>query len=351
MIGVDLFSGAGGLSLGATLAGINVVFAVEADLYAAKTWEINHPEAEVFANDIRLLEKIPIKLNVEPTILFGGPPCQGFSTSNQRTRNEANSNNWLFKEFLRLCKNEQPEWTLIENVKGLENTLGGSFIEQIIDGLEGIGYTTSYWVLNSADFGVPQVRNRLFIVGNRSGISVDKPKSKLSTSKWIPVRYALHDLPILENGNRVDVLPYRYKASNNYARSLRNDQKNVTANLVTRNSDDVIKRYDYIPQGGNWRDIPENLMLNYTDRSRCHTGIYHRLSEDFPSIVIGNYRKNMLVHPTQNRGLSVREAARIQSFPDSYKFYGSIGSQQQQVGNAVPPLLAKAVFDEILKYC
>ena len=110
----------------------------------------------------------------------------------------------------------------------------------------------------------------------------------------------------------------------------------------------ILERYKYIPQGGNWENIPNRLMKNYADKSRCHTGIYRRLKEDEPSVVIGNYRKNMLIHPTEDRGLSVREAARLQSFPDWFKFKGTIGSQQQQVGNAVPPLLAKAVFTSLM---
>ena len=110
-----------------------------------------------------------------------------------------------------------------------------------------------------------------------------------------------------------------------------------------------MRRYPHVPQGGNWENIPARLMENYANRTRCHEWIYRRLSVDEPSVVIGNYRKNMLIHPTQDRGLSVREAARLQSFPDTFAFQGSIGLQQQQVGNAVPPLLAKAVFNSILR--
>jgi DNA (cytosine-5)-methyltransferase 1 len=130
---------------------------------------------------------------------------------------------------------------------------------------------------------------------------------------------------------------------------MRNGNAECTGHLVTNNATEIIERYKHIPQGGNWENIPEKLLSNYTDRTRCHTGIYRRLRENRPSVVLGNYRKNMLIHPWQDRGLSVREAARLQSFPDWYEFQGSIGFQQQQVGNAVPPLLAKAVFTALME--
>ena len=133
-----------------------------------------------------------------------------------------------------------------------------------------------------------------------------------------------------------------------YAKLMRGNSQQCHNNLVTKNSDYIIERYKHISQGENWEAIPQELMKNYKNVSRCHTGIYRRLKEDEPSIVIGNFRKNMLIHPWEDRGLSVREAARLQSFPDNFIFEGSIGYQQQQVGNAVPPLLAKAVFDHVL---
>lgn len=346
MIGVDLFCGAGGMTLGAKLAGIDVVFAVEADPHAAETYAANHPEVELFRNDIRKLLKIPIQAGCQQTILFGGPPCQGFSTSNQRTRSRSNKGNWMFKEFIRLAKSWQPDWIVFENVKGILETEQGAFLDMILDGFKKLGYTVTAGKLDAANFGVPQHRERLFVIGCRHGIEVPLPSAL--KIKPIPVKIALSDLPELKNGASVNVLPYRKTNRSAYVRQLRNGETTVSGNLVTRNAGFVLKRYSHVPQGGNWEDIPASLMRNYRKNYECHTKIYHRLDPAKPSTVIGNYRKNMLIHPFEDRGLSVREAARIQSFPDWYRFCGSIGFQQQQVGNAVPPFLAKNIFQSLL---
>ncbi|MFI8736645.1 DNA cytosine methyltransferase [Ectopseudomonas toyotomiensis] len=348
MIGVDLFSGAGGMSLGARMAGIDVQVVVEADRYAADTYLHNHkPKYGIFVNDIRSFT--PISLG-EPqrngVVVFGGPPCQGFSTSNQRTRSVKNEKNWLFEQFVRVVREYNPDWIVFENVRGILETEGGIFVDQIVREFEKMGYTVSSELLHAADYGVPQKRARFFIVGSRHGISYKFPKP--THLKPITVEMALEDLPILENGASICNLPYAKAASNSYTKGLRGRLKNCSNHIVTRNNDIIIERYSHIPQGGNWEDIPNHLMSNYADKSRCHTGIYRRLRADEPSVVIGNYRKNMLIHPTQNRGLSVREAARLQSFPDDFVFKGSIGFQQQQVGNAVPPLLAKAIFSSLV---
>ena len=143
---------------------------------------------------------------------------------------------------------------------------------------------------------------------------------------------------------------YKTKRCSTYARELRNNLEFSLNHGVSLNTDIVLDRYDHIPQGGNWQNIPKKLMKSYTDSSRCHSGIYHRLDENKESVVIGNYRKNMLIHPNESRGLSVREAARLQSFPDNFVFKGTLGNQQQQVGNAVPPNMAKAIFTKLLTY-
>jgi len=342
MIGVDLFCGAGGMTLGAKLAGIDVVYAVESNPHAAATYAANHPKVNLFRNDIRKLRKIPVCADNVQTVLFGGPPCQGFSTSNQRTRSRANKGNWMFQEFVRLARSWQPDWIVFENVKGIVETEHGAFLAMILDDFKKLGYTVTAGKLDAAHFGVPQHRERLFVIGSRHGIGLPLPTARVM--KQIPVKVALSDLPALENGAAIDVLPYNSISRSAYVRQLRNGETMVSGNLVTRNAKFVLNRYKHVPQGGNWEDIPTSLMRNYRKNYECHTRIYHRLDPDKPSSVIGNYRKNMLIHPFQHRGLSVREAARIQSFPDDYKFCGTIGFQQQQVGNAVPPLLAGAVL-------
>lgn len=346
MLGIDLFSGAGGLTLGAKLAGIEVIKAIEFDREACNTYSYNNPDIDLINDDIRNVEDIALKTK-EPLVLFGGPPCQGFSTSNQRNRSAKNQNNWMFKEFIRFVHNLKPQWILMENVKGFYETAGGAFFAKTLKLLELEGYNVQYKILNASDYGVPQSRSRVFIVGSLyKDRNFEFPKKLVS--RPVCVSEALEDLPVLENGAAKCTLPYKKEAVSQYAKQLRLKRDTSSNHLVTRNSSLVVERYSHIPQGGNWENVPEELMGNYKNRSRCHTGIYRRLIANEPSIVIGNFRKNMLIHPFEDRGLSVREAARLQSFPDSYEFRGSIGFQQQQVGNAVPPMLAKAVFQAIL---
>lgn len=349
MQGIDLFSGAGGMSLGAELCGINVKYAVEIDTNAAETFIHNHTDTIMYNIDIKKVSTdmfSSLSAN-QPTVIFGGPPCQGFSTSNQKNRNSQNEKNWLFEEYFRIVKDILPEWVIFENVKGLVETEKGFFLNQILNQLQSLGYTTNKLILNAADYGVPQNRNRLFIIASRNGIKVKYPTA-IGTPP-ITVWEAISDLPHVLNGNNISQLEYSSEAKSEYASNMRNKSSFCFNNLVTRNSNSIIERYKHIPQGGNWENIPKELMDNYKNVNRCHTGIYKRLRYDEPSVVIGNYRKNMLIHPIQDRGLSVREAARLQSFPDSFVFKGSIGFQQQQVGNAVPPLLAKAIFSSIFQ--
>jgi len=348
MIGIDLFSGAGGMSLGAEWSGITVKIAVDCDIHAASTYKQNHQKANVLTCDIKQVKNLKPRSERskdDRLVLFGGPPCQGFSTSNQRTRSKSNPQNWLFQHYLRIVGETRPDWVVFENVKGILETESAFFFQSVLNRLSNLGYTTSHWVLNAADFGVPQRRWRLFVIASLHGKEIPKPQPTVRCP--LTVEEAIMDLPILRNGAAKDILQYRTGPISQYAKFLRGNLSECANHLVTNNNENVLSRYRHIPKGGNWKSIPRRLMKNYADPTHCHTGIYKRLKLNEPSIVIGNFRKNMLIHPTQNRGLSVREAARLQSFPDNFKFVGSIGFQQQQVGNAVPPLMAKAVFEAI----
>lgn len=290
IVGVDLFAGAGGLSLGAEMAGIDVRIAVENDVYAAQTYRLNHPQTNVIADDIKSIDKFYLNNEDNVIVLFGGPPCQGFSTSNQKTRNKNNPKNWLFKEFIRLADSLKPEWIVFENVRGIVETEKGYFAELISSEIGKLGYTCSTMVLCASDYGVPQTRSRFFLIGSLSGKKVKKPNC---VANVVTVDDAISDLPELENGANIDILNYKENDLNklsSYAKLLRSGLLQCSGHLVTRNAPKIIQRYSYVPQGGNWEDIPDFLMDNYKDKSRCHTGIYKRLSAGAPAITVGKQR-------------------------------------------------------------
>lgn len=348
MFGIELFAGAGGLSLGARRAGVEVIGAIEKAESASDTYAKNHPKVHLLQDDISVIDPMTFNAPKKGLVVFGGPPCQGFSTSNQKNRSLSNEGNWLFSEFLRFTEVLAPDIVLFENVAGITHTANGFFLNELVSRLEALGYNISHAVLNASRFGVPQNRSRFFCVGSKIG-PLHLPEGCVDECDAVTVKDAIEDLPKLSVGNLDDRLPYRAVPKSKYAKRLRSRAKTCTGHLVTNNAPHIVERYKHVPQGGNWADIPSELMNTYRDVRRCHTGIYRRLRYDSPSIVLGNFRKNMLIHPNEDRGLSVREAARIQSFPDSYKFSGSIGQQQQQVGNAVPPMLAEAVFSSIFR--
>lgn len=352
LYGIDIFSGAGGLSIGAEMAGVKIMFAVEKDKYAAETYRYNHNKTKVICDDIHNIDPLQHTSSIgqgDQLIVFGGPPCQGFSTSNTVTRNMQNPNNSLFEEFVRFVATLNPDWFLFENVEGFYRFEKGAIRAKVKTCFENLGYTVNDAIVVASDYGVPQHRNRFIMIGNRNGICYQFPEKQ---TKVFTVKDAITDLPELSNGQIDESLPYKCSAkeAGEYAQKMRSGSRTSKQNYVSHNADYVIERYKHIGQGQNWKSIPEELMQNYANKDNCHSGIYKRLKPDEPSVVISNYRKNMLIHPYQDRGLSVREAARLQSFPDNFIFKGSLMHIQQQIGNAVPPLLAKAVFEKILEY-
>lgn len=349
--GIDIFSGAGGLSLGAGMAGIRVKTAIEINKSASQTFLRNHKGAQVLQGDIQGLDPHDLHDEEHPIfVIMGGPPCQGFSMSNTRSRNMKNEKNFLFREFVRFVQEIRPAWFVLENVWGLTNIDDGktqTMIEDCFHSIDGYDNISSS-ILWASDYGVPQKRNRFFMVGNRLGIDFKFPKAHKNI---ITVEEAIGDLPSLQNGEMLEESEYTkpLEEASPYAQFMRQNSTKARQNYVSRNNDLVIERYKYIGQGQNWRAIPDFLMENYADKGRCHSGIYKRLKANEPSVVISNYRKSMLIHPYEDRGISVREAARLQSFPDDFIFEGPISHIQQQIGNAVPPLLSKAVFQQIIK--
>jgi len=354
-IGIDLFAGAGGLSYGLKQAGFDMKLGIEVDPNAALTLQENNKGMNVVVSDIRSLDPLAVIKSAglkkgDIDLVAGGPPCQGFSHSNKRSRSLTNPLNNLYKQFFRFVKKLEPEVFLLENVAGLKTLQKGVVLKDILKiGEDLLRYHVQWDTFDAVDAGVPQRRKRLFFIGTKheqNGIL------KVRKSKIVTVREALDDLPMCENGNRVDELAYsRNSKLSNYQKKMRKNGENIVSNnIVTRNCDLVLERYKYIPPGGNWKNIPPHLMTNYKNPSNCHGWIYYRLKWDEPSVVIGNFRKNMLIHPDQDRGLAVREAARLQSFPDDRIFYGTIESQRLQVANAVPPLMAKQRGENIIKY-
>lgn len=350
LLAVDIFSGAGGMSIGAKLAGIKTTLAIEIDQSAAATYAKNHPSTIVLQQDIRSVNPLE-HVNVSPFVLFGGPPCQGFSVSNRRTRNINNPNNWMYKEYLRFVNELKPSWFVFENVEGFKHFEKGSFAHTVEQHLKDSGYETNATILNATDAGVPQKRSRYFIVGHRldeGGLKFDF--SAMPKKEIVAVSDAISDLPSMENGEKSEIKQYKTPAISAYSKLMRGSCEYATQNLISVNQPHIIERYKVIKQGENWRAAKERGYLDsYSSTKNTHSGIYRRLLANEPAVTIANYRKSMLIHPFEHRGLSLREAARLQSFPDNYTFEGTLNSKQQQVGNAVPPLLAKAVFEEIIR--
>ena len=207
VVAMDLFSGGGGMSLGARQAGVDVLYAVEKCPMAAATYRRNFPETPIFIGDIRNVHSVPRPPGGKRTVVFGGPPCQGFSTSNQRTRSASNPANWMFEEFIRVARIWEPDWIVIENVRGIVETLKGFFLLAIEKKLQSMGYKSSTMTLNAIDHGVPQRRERTFVVGSKDGSHLDI--GTMAVCKEVTVGQAIDDLPVLASGASLDELPYQ----------------------------------------------------------------------------------------------------------------------------------------------
>lgn len=361
----DLFCGAGGLSTGFELAGFKTVLAIDSNKHAMATFHANHIHAQTILEDIRNMDlktEVDEFRNDNPIdVVIGGPPCEGFSVQNTKTRNMENPKNVLFQQFVRFVNFIRPQCFVFENVPGILSMENGNLMNMIFESFQKIGYfipqngngMRKYYVLNAADFGVPQNRKRIIIIGSRSNYSADEIDFTPTVKKPISVGEAISDLPRIPMGgggsNVQDYTTEPKTAYQKFARTACGKSEKLYNHIATKSTEKIVERFQYIKPGENWKSIPRHLMRNYKQIDVTHSSIYRRLKSRDPSVTISNFRKMMLIHPSQNRLISVREAARIQSFPDSYIFQGTISFMQEQVGDAVPVLLAKKVATEVSK--
>lgn len=370
---LDLFSGPGGFYLGFTMAEFDIVESIDINENAVKTLEYNSKKItentglntnhsvenlDLWKTRISDIKKHFKMKNYEITGIIGGPPCRGFSLANQQTRFIHNPLNKLVLRYVEIIKDIKPRFFVLENVPQILTAGKGKFVGELNADLNNIYHITSI-VQNSLNFGVPQDRKRAIIIGIHSDLvdTIDSLKTKISKVRSDPhltLKDAIYDLPKIDSGATAEKLEYdETRKISKYAKSLRYttfpkiESDYVYNHITSKNGKDVLKRFKYLKPGQNIKDLPPLLLKNYSSTRSSHSSIYRKLKYDECSVTISNIRKNMFNHPKQNRGISVREAARIQSFPDWYEFKGGISSQQQQVADAIPPLFSKAIASAI----
>ena len=333
---IDLFCGCGGLSKGFEMAGFEVEVAIDMWKDAIKTYNHNHKNSVAICEDIHNLNEESldgIMKKGEIIGVIGGPPCQGYSTVGTRDVNDPR--NHLYLEYCRIVEKVQPEFFVIENVKGLTTLAGGAFKEDIISRFERLGYEVKYKVLNAANFGVPQNRHRVFFVGMKKR-GFEFPKE----NDWIlSAEEALGDLPSLETQNQPS--EYASEPQNDYQKKMREKCSKLFNHEATNHTEQTKQIISMIKDGGKISDLPEEYW-----HIRKYNKAFQRMSSSGPSNTIDTCHRNYF-HYKENRIPSVRESARIQSFPDDFEVLGSKTSQYKQIGNAVPPLLAYAIAGAI----
>ena len=347
---IDLFAGCGGLSYGFEMAGFNILLGIDNWQDSLDTFKKNHNHSEILCKDIdKMTENDIRKVTKNKTIdvVVGGPPCQGFSLAGKR--DSSDDRNKLVYDYVKVISYIKPKFFVIENVLGLlsmKDEEGNLVIENLKKEFKKIGYKISYKRLFAHDFGVPQMRQRVFIVGNSLGIDFEFPEPTHGDGKipYVTVGDAISDLGLLDKDFGQEVSSYDVKPLSNYQKMMRKDSKKLYNHTKSAHSDQTIKVINLVPEGGNWRDLP----LKYQN-IRSFSNTWRRLNSALPSVTIDTGHRHHF-HYKANRVPTVRESARIQSFPDSFIFTGSRTSQFKQVGNAVPPLLAKALGEKIRSY-
>ncbi len=346
---LDLFCGCGGLSEGFKLAGYTIVGGIDFNEPAIKTYKRNFPEAKGICCDLlnmdndRIYEELGDLQGID--VIIGGPPCQGFSAANRYKIEGEDPRNKLFFEFVKFVDIANPKVVVIENVRGIITSNNGYAKDRIYEIFESRGYSINHRILSASDYGVPQRRQRNFFVMIKDGQKFDFDSLK-KVSEVRTVEEAIGELYNHEDSNSNAPFVLSSKPDTEYRRYLRSKNNEVANHEVRYPAKKVQERISYVPQGGNWQDVPEELWP--TDRKNRHSSAYKRLDVNQPSCTIdtGNNHSNYF-HPLYNRLPTVREAARLQSFPDDFVFEGNRSEQYRQVGNAVPPLLAMVIAEQL----
>jgi len=343
---VDLFCGCGGLSMGFEMGGANILLGVDNNMAAIETFKMNHSNSEAICGDI---EKIPLN-EIDDAIkgqsidvIIGGPPCQGLSLSGPRKFED--TRNRLFRSFVRISAHLKPKIIILENVPGIVSLFKGHVKDEIIKEFQNIGYDIDYKVLNSADYGVPQIRKRAIFLGVRKdiGTPISFPMAEYKVNDYITCEQALDDLHELDDDIMPESFKYASSATNSYQKLMRKGTQKVNNHLITKHQEKVKNTIALVPEGGNYKNLPEHLR-----NTRNFNVAWTRYHSQKPSPTIDTGHRHHF-HYKYNRVPTVRENARLQSFPDSFKFYGNKTEQYKQVGNAVPPLLGLALAKEIIR--
>ena len=340
---IDLFSGAGGLSKGFLDAGYDIKLGVDFDEKALLTFSKNHGDTEALKLDLFDLNNINIikekfeEKNGKLDVLIGGPPCQGFSLAGKREEND--ERNKLYTAMFETAKKLLPRAVVIENVPGMLTLYDGKVKERIFKDFEELGYSMNVQILYAPDYGIPQIRKRAFFVGLLNSNKKFKfPEPILKKEEYITCEEAIGDLPELDGIYGDEVQEYVKKAKTDYQRDMRNGMTKIYNHIGTIHSEKTIKMIKLVPEGKNYKSLPKEYQ-----------GLYKYNHSQKPSLTINTGHRSHF-HYKYNRIPTVRESARLQSFPDDFIFYGNKSEQYKQVGNAVPPKLGYVIAKKLKKY-
>ena len=349
---IDLFCGCGGLSKGFLDAGYDVLLGIDFDDAALKSFELNHGNAKALKLDlfnltnVSEIKKYLDNKNISLDVLIGGPPCQGFSLAGKREEND--KRNSLYTAMVKTAELLRPKAILLENVPGMLKLYEGKAKKRIFEDFEELGYTMNVQVLYAPDYGVPQIRKRAFFVGIlNSSEKFEYPTPYLSEKEYITCEQAISDLPSLEGD--FDYSPngirhYTTEPLSEYQKKMRCNSNTIYNHTPTKHAQKTIDNISLVPDGGKYTDLPEELSKHF----KYHESL-HRYNSKKPSLTIDTGHRTHF-HYKWNRIPSVRENARLQSFPDDFIFVGNKQQQYKQVGNAVPPLLGQAIATKLKEY-